>query len=100
MLLRELGDFLYVSEGLTVYCSHGSMIAEKYMPGPSIIIPLRKDRYGVRSRRWIRYTKNGLCRDLLSIIAHQMNDGDRLGALRTFTHLFQLRPRIFLRPEF
>ena len=65
MLLRELGDFLYVSEGLTLYCSHGSMIAKKYTPGLSIIIPLLKERYGVRSRRWIRYTKNGLCRDLL-----------------------------------
>jgi glycosyltransferase involved in cell wall biosynthesis len=100
LLLRELGEFLYVSEGLTLYRGHGSMIAEKYAPNLSIIIPLLKERYGERSRRWIRYTKDGLCRDLLSIIAHQMNDGDRLGALRTFTHLFKLQPVYMLRPEF
>jgi glycosyltransferase involved in cell wall biosynthesis len=100
LLLRELGEFVYVSEGLTLYCGHGSLMAEKYTPGLSIIIPLLKERYGVRSRRWIRYTKNGLCRQFLSIMAHQMNDGDKLGALRTFTRLFKLRPVYFLRPEF
>ena len=101
LLLRELGEFVYVPEKLTLYrVSESGKTADKYAPGLPIFISLVKERYGARGKALIRTAKNSQCKSLLSKIAHQMNNGDRLGAIRTLAGIARLRPAYFLGSEF
>ena len=101
MLLRELGEFVYISDKLTLYrIGSSAKSADKYGPGLRVFVALLKRRYGLRSRSWIRNTTNIQCRDLLSKTAHQMNGGNRVGAVRTLASIFWLRPSYFLEAEF
>jgi glycosyltransferase involved in cell wall biosynthesis len=101
MLLRELGEFVYVSDRLTLYrIGSSAKSADKYGPGLRVFVPLLKSRYGSRSRLWIRNTTKIQCRDLLSKAAHQMNGGNRFGAARTLASIFWLRPSYFFGSEF
>lgn len=101
LLLRELGEFVYVPEKLSLYrVSESGKTADKYAPGLPIFISLVKERYGARGKALIRTTKNAQCRSLLSKVAHQMNDGERLGAIRTFSRIARVRPAYFLGSEF
>jgi hypothetical protein len=101
LLLRELGEFVYVSKSLTLYRSdQNGTTADKYRPGMYLFISLLKDRYGERSRRWIRNTRNSQCLAMLSKVAYQMNNGDKLGALRTLTAILWFRPTFFFGADF
>jgi len=101
ILLRELGEFEYIPETLTLYrVGDSSASAEKYAPGLPIFIELIKQRYGVRGNTVIRAAKNLECRWLLSKMAHQMNCGDRLGAVATLGRIARLRPAYLLSFEF
>jgi glycosyltransferase involved in cell wall biosynthesis len=101
LLLRELGEFEYVPERLTLYrvdaCNPS---ADKYARGLSIFISLVKERYGPHGRALIRNAKNLQCRWLLTKIADQMNRRDTLGALRTLFRILGIRPAYFLGSEF
>jgi glycosyltransferase involved in cell wall biosynthesis len=101
MLLRELGEFEYVPEKLTLYrVGDSSKSAEKYGRGLPIFIDLVKKRYRAKGGTLIRAAKNLECRWMLSKMAHQMNCGDRLGALATLGRIARLRPAYFLTSEF
>src|SRR5216684_5362147 len=101
LLLRELGEFIHVPEKLIVYrFVESGKTADKYGPGLSIFIYLVKERYGAKGKALIRDAKNSQCRGLLSKVAYQMNDGDRLGALRTLARIVKLRPAFFFTPAF
>jgi glycosyltransferase involved in cell wall biosynthesis len=100
MLLREIGEFVYVPNRLVLYRVYDVVAEAKYGPGLSIFIRLLKQRYGRTARQWIRSTKHSQCRGLLSQVARQMNAGDRIGALRTCARIFCLWPTYFVRREF
>lgn len=101
LLLRELGDFVYVPEKLTLYRNRESYeSADKYAPGLPIFIALARSRYGTKSKALIRNATNLQCRWLLSKVAHQMNRGNRLGAVRTLARIGWLRPAYFCGSEF
>jgi glycosyltransferase involved in cell wall biosynthesis len=100
-LLRELGEFEYVAEKLACYrVSEGDESADKYGRGLPVFIDLVRKRYGSRGKDLIRNAKNMQCRWMLSKAAHQMNRGDRRGALATLGRLARLRPGYFLSCEF
>ena len=101
MLLREIGEFEYIPEKLTLYTvGDSSKSADKYRRGLPIFIDLVNRRYGARGRILIRNSKNLQCRWMLSKVAHQMNCGDRLGALATLARIARLRPAYFFSAEF
>jgi glycosyltransferase involved in cell wall biosynthesis len=101
VLLRDLGEFVYVPEKLTCYrIAHPIEMADKYGPGVEIFIALVKRHYGLCGRTLIRNAKNVKCRWLLTKIAHQMDRGDRLGALSSLAQIARLRPLYFLTREF
>ena len=101
LLLRELGEFVYVPDKLTLYrVGESGKVADKYGPGVPTFISLVKERYGARGKALIRNAKSRQCRSLLSKVAHQMNNGDRLGAIRTLARLARFRPAYFFSSEF
>jgi glycosyltransferase involved in cell wall biosynthesis len=101
ILLRELGEFEYVPQPLTMYRTAASgTIADKYGCGLNTFISLARDRFGARSRELVRNAKALQCRWMLSKVAHQMNRGDRTGALRTLAAVAFLKPGYFLSTEF
>jgi glycosyltransferase involved in cell wall biosynthesis len=100
MLLRELGDFLYVPQSLTIYFLSGGMTADKYEASLHTFIALLNERYGSDAARWIRNVKDAQCRDLFSKIAHQMDEGDRLGALLTLARIAWFHPTYLLGAQF
>jgi glycosyltransferase involved in cell wall biosynthesis len=101
LLLRELGEFVQIPVELTLYrVSERWKLADKYVPGFRVFIPLVKERYGTRGKTLIRKAKASLCSFLLSKAAHQIDDGDKLGALRTLAGIARLRPAYFLGTEF
>jgi glycosyltransferase involved in cell wall biosynthesis len=101
LLLSELGEFVYVTERLTLYrVSDSGKVANKYGPGVAIFILLVRERYGAAGKALIRNAKRAQCRSLLSKVAFQMNNGDKLGAIRTFARIARLRPAYFLDAEF
>jgi glycosyltransferase involved in cell wall biosynthesis len=83
MLLRELGEFVYVSEDLTLYRwaedEGGDDKVIKFEPGMLVLISLLKERYGTRAREWIRNTKSLQCRALRYRAGRLMSNGDRQG---------------------
>jgi glycosyltransferase involved in cell wall biosynthesis len=101
VLLRELGEFEYVPERLILHRA-GDPISnpDKYAPALPIFISLVKERYGARGRQLIRNARNLHCRMTLSKAAHQMNNGDRLGAICSLVSIIRLRPAYFLGSEF
>jgi len=101
LLLRELGDFVYVSEKLTLYrLAESGKAADKYSPSLSTFGALVTQRYGTKGKALIRNNKNLHCRWMLCKAADQMNNGDRLGALRTLARVVKLRPAYFFGSEF
>lgn len=100
LLLRELGEFVYVPDKLTRYrVSAGAESADKYVRGLPTFIALVRKRYGRDGKPLIRSAKNMQCRWMLSKIAHQMDRGDRLGALTTLVHIGGLRPAYLVSAE-
>ena len=99
--LRELGQFVYVPERLVLYraCESGNL-ADKYGFTLPIFVGLVKKRYGAKGKALIRSAINRQCGFLLSKVAHQMNNGDRWGAVRTLARLGRFRPAFFLTSEF
>jgi glycosyltransferase involved in cell wall biosynthesis len=101
LLLRELGEFQYIPARLTLYRVNATgESADKYGHALSTFINLAKARYGKQSRTIIRAAKNLQCRWSLSKIAHQMDRGDRYGALCTLIYMARLRPAYFLTAQF
>jgi glycosyltransferase involved in cell wall biosynthesis len=101
LLLRELGDFEYVPARLTLYrVDTSSESADKYGHALSTFIKLARKRYGKQGKTLVRNAKNWQCRWLLSKIAHQMDRGDRYGALCTLIRIARLRPTYFLSSKF
>ena len=99
--LREIGEFVYVPERLTRYRLSGdSESADKYVHALRTFTTLVKGRYGTQGRRLVRNAKNLQCRWLLSKVAHQMNRGERLGALCTLARIAKVRPLYFGSAEF
>ena len=51
LLLRELGEFAYVPESLTLYrVGHSGALADKYAPAYPVFIALVKQRYGRKGK--------------------------------------------------
>jgi glycosyltransferase involved in cell wall biosynthesis len=101
LLLRELGEFVYVPERFTIYTVRETdENADKYAAGLRVFTALVKHRYGTNSRCIIRNARNMQCRFLLSKLAHQMDRGERLAALFTLGRIARLRPLYFLGPVF
>jgi glycosyltransferase involved in cell wall biosynthesis len=101
LLLRDLGEFVYIPERLVLYrVGHSGKIADKVAPGLAIFMSLVKQRYGKKGKVLIRNTKNAQSRSLLSKMAFQMNNGDRLGAIHTLVRIARLRPTYFFGSEF
>ena len=101
LLLRELGDFVHVPEKLTLYrTADASAVADKYDPGLPVFVDLVRKRYGKQGRDLIRSVKNTRCRALLSKIAHQMDRGDRAGAIHSLLRIAKFRPAYFFSSEF
>jgi hypothetical protein len=98
LLLREIGEFEYVPDKLTRYrISDDDERADKYGRGLSTFIALVKKRYRAQGKNAI---KNLQCRWLLSKVAHQMDRGDRLGALISLMQIGRIRPSYFFGSEF
>jgi glycosyltransferase involved in cell wall biosynthesis len=100
LLLRELGPFEYVPAKLTRYrVAENCESADKYGPGLAVFVSLAKERYGSRGKALICGAKNLKCRWMLSKMAHQMDRGDRLGALISLAHIARIRPAYLLGSE-
>src|ERR1700730_14548027 len=66
LLLRELGEFVYVSEELALYrVGNGGALGDKYAAGLRVFISLVRARYGAGGETLIRHAKVGQCRRLL-----------------------------------
>ncbi len=101
LFLRELGEFVHVPYKLTLYrAGQSGDRADKYAPNLPIFIALMKQRYGARGKALIRNARNLHCRLMLSKIAHQMSDGDRLGAALALFRIASIRPSYFFSSEF
>jgi glycosyltransferase involved in cell wall biosynthesis len=102
LLLRELGEFVYIPDRLTLYrIGEGAESADKYAPGLKSFVALARSRYGrLRGKGLVRNAKNLQCRWLLTKIAHQMDRGDRQGAVRSFVRIAKLQPAYFFSSEF
>jgi glycosyltransferase involved in cell wall biosynthesis len=101
LLLRELGEFVHVPERLTFYrIRETDENGDKYAAGLRVFIALARNRYGTKSRSLVRSATNMHCRFLLSKVAHQMDQGERLAALSTLARIGALRPAYFLEPAF
>jgi glycosyltransferase involved in cell wall biosynthesis len=99
--LRELGEFIYVPEKLARYrIAAGAESADKYAHALRTFIGLTKAKYGNRGRGLVRGAKKLQCRWMLSKIAHQIDAGDRLGALYTALRIARLHPAYFLAFDF
>ncbi|MGA8213423.1 MAG: glycosyltransferase family A protein [Candidatus Sulfotelmatobacter sp.] len=101
LLLRELGEFVYVPGKLTLYrVGESGKKADRYARGLPTFVAQVKRRYGKSGKGLIRDAKNVQCRRLLSKVAHQMNNKDRLGSIRTLARIARHRPAYFFGPEF
>ena len=101
LLLRELGEFVYVPDRLTLYrLPEHVEIIDKYFSGLSTFVKLVKKRYGHKGKALIRSVKNSDCRALLSAIAEQIDRGDRLGAMSSLVSIAKVHPAYLLRSEF
>lgn len=101
VLLKDFGEFVYVPEKLTVYrVAESGKVADKYGPGVVTFISLVRERYGAKGKALIRNAKSAQCRSLLSKVAFQMNNGDRLGAVRTLSRLARFWPTYLFSSEF
>jgi glycosyltransferase involved in cell wall biosynthesis len=100
LLLRDLGEFVHVPDKLTLYReTDAAAVADKYGPGLSVFIDMVRKRYGKQGRDLVRGTRNAHCRALLSKIAHQMDRGDRAGAIHSLLHIAKTRPAYFFSSE-
>jgi glycosyltransferase involved in cell wall biosynthesis len=100
LVLRETGEFVRIPERLTLYrVGERCKLADKYAPGFQVFISLLKERYGVKGKPLIREAKKARCAWLLCKAAHQIDDGDKLRAVRTLAGIARLRPAYFLGSE-
>ena len=100
LLLRELGEFAYVPERLTLYrVGENGKLSTSTRP-PAHLHCSGKRALRPKRQRLIRGAKNSQCRSLLSKTAHRMNNGDRLGALRILARIARCRPAFFFTSEF
>jgi len=103
LLLRDLGEFLYVADKLTLYRvspKPSFVVADKYFSGVQTLTKLTKARYGRRGQKLIRRVKDHHSRELLSKIANQMDSGDLLGVVRSILRIAKIQPGYFLNSEF
>jgi glycosyltransferase involved in cell wall biosynthesis len=101
LLLRELGEFIYIPDRLTMYrLGDDSESADKYAIGLNSFIALARNRYGEKSNALVRNAKNLQCRWLLTKIAHQMDRGDGKGAICSLLRIGRLQPTYFFSSEF
>lgn len=101
LILRELGEFIYLPEALTRYrIDEKGENADKYGHGLATFISLAKGRYGRTGKALVRNARNLQCRFLVSKLAHQMDRGERIGALLTLGRIARLRPAYFFDRQF
>jgi hypothetical protein len=101
LILRELGEFVYVPAALTRYrIDEHAENADKYGHALATFIALAKERYGRGGNALVRNAKNLQCRFLLSKLAHQMDRGERGGALLSLARIAWLRPAYFFDSQF
>ena len=99
--LRELGRFIYFSEPLTAYRVSGTIeSADKYRAALRTFVSLALRRYGRTGRPLARAARNLQCRWLLTKAAHQMSEGDRVGAIATLARIIATRPAYFAGAQF
>lgn len=97
LLLRELGDFMRVPEKLALYRT--ADVTDKYSSGVPTFVRLVKKRYGRRGTDIVQTVKDLQCRALLAKIAHQLDEGKRLGAFHTVLRIARLQPGYLLGSE-
>ena len=96
LILRELGPFVYLPGILTCYRIDEKIEnADKYSHALGTFISLVEYRYGRKGQALVRNAKNLSCRFLLTKLAHQMDRGERIAALRTLARIARLRPGYF-----
>jgi glycosyltransferase involved in cell wall biosynthesis len=100
LLLRELGEFIYVPRELVQYEVCENKPIDKYFPELGTFIRLLDDRYAQRAKTLIQNLKVHQCQDLLSKTAHLMNDHDKRGAIMTLLRIARFWPAFFLTSEF
>jgi glycosyltransferase involved in cell wall biosynthesis len=101
VLLRELGEFVCVPDKLTLYrATYQFEMADKYGPGTELFVKLVNNRFGRHGKNLIRDAKNVKCRWLLTKIAHQMDYGDKRGALASLLEILRFHPSYFLSQHF
>jgi glycosyltransferase involved in cell wall biosynthesis len=101
VLLRELGQFLYLPEKLALYrATYQGEMADKYGPGTELFVRLVSNRFGRRGDTLIRDVKNVKCRWLLTKVAHQMDTGDKRGAITSLVEILRFNPVYFLSRHF
>jgi glycosyltransferase involved in cell wall biosynthesis len=101
LLLRELGEFIYVPERLTRYrVSEGRESADRYDNGLVVFTTLARKRYGERGKRLIQNARDLQCRWLLTKVAHQMDRSEHFAALITLLRIGLQRPAYFFGPQF
>lgn len=103
LLLRDLGEFIYVPHKLTLYrvpLKPSFVAADKYLSGARTFSRLTRARYGRRGQALIRHTKDHHCREVLSKIAYQIDQGDLVGVVRSILCIAKLQPSYFLNSAF
>jgi glycosyltransferase involved in cell wall biosynthesis len=101
LALRERGEFLYLPKVFTSYrVDETAENADKYNHALVTFISLAKRHYGRKGRVLVRNAKNLQCRFLLTKMAHQMDQGKRLGALLTLARIVKLRPAYLIGAQF
>jgi glycosyltransferase involved in cell wall biosynthesis len=101
LLLRELGEFIYVPARLTRYrVSEDGENADKYQKSLAVFTTLAHEHYGNRAKRLVQNARNLQCRWLLTKAAHQMDRSEHLGAFMSLARILFLRPAYFLGPQF
>jgi glycosyltransferase involved in cell wall biosynthesis len=101
LILRELGEFVYIPKVLTRYRIHENVEnADKYDHALSTFTSLARARYGRKGKALVRNAKNLQCRFLRSKVAHQIDRGERLAAFLSLVRIARLRPAYFLDREF
>jgi glycosyltransferase involved in cell wall biosynthesis len=100
LLLRELGEFIYIPNELVLYEVDENKPIDKYFPELQTFVGLLDQRYGQSATTVIRKLKIHQSRDLLSKAAHQMNNREKLAAIMTLVRIARFWPAFFITREF